>query len=85
MRIGVFKQRPNTGKQTMKAGEIIETLRASQERWCAPSQRELAEKLGWPQSKISKILSGAQSPRLDDAIALAAALGWELTMHGNLK
>lgn len=42
------------------------------------SQRQLAERLGRSQQWVWKIEDGALSPRLDDALAIAAALGLPL-------
>ncbi|MHC5259922.1 helix-turn-helix domain-containing protein [Streptomyces sp. UC4497] len=38
------------------------------------SQRALAERLGWPQSKVSKLESGRQTPTLEDLTAWAQAV-----------
>ncbi|MFC8124640.1 helix-turn-helix domain-containing protein [Streptomyces sp. NPDC057302] len=39
------------------------------------SQRILAERLGWPQSKISKIEAGRQTPTMEDLASWARAVG----------
>ncbi|UDM00097.1 helix-turn-helix domain-containing protein [Streptomyces longhuiensis] len=39
------------------------------------SQRVLAERLGWPQSKVSKLEGGRQTPALEDLAAWAHATG----------
>jgi transcriptional regulator with XRE-family HTH domain len=44
------------------------------------TQRELAERLGWPQSYVSKIETGQLAPRLSNITQMARALDHELIL-----
>lgn len=58
---------------------LIKTLKAQREAKKF-SQRELAEKIGVPQSHISKIESGKVNPRLSSFIDMARALNLEVVL-----
>jgi transcriptional regulator with XRE-family HTH domain len=52
-------------------GARLQELRAE----AGHNQRQLAERLGWPQSKVSKLESGKQTPTAEDLRAWAAGVG----------
>jgi transcriptional regulator with XRE-family HTH domain len=57
--------------------QLVTTLREARKK-SGFSQRVLAEKLGFPQSHISKIESGKISPTISSLIEIARVLGFEL-------
>jgi transcriptional regulator with XRE-family HTH domain len=57
--------------------QLVTTLKNAREK-SKLSQRALAEKLGVPQSHISKIESGKISPTISSLIEIARVLGFEL-------
>lgn len=61
------------------AAQIAEALRDARQRR-GLSQRALSERVGVPQSHISRIESGAVDLRLSSLVALARALGLELVL-----
>jgi transcriptional regulator with XRE-family HTH domain len=57
--------------------ELVATLKKAREK-VGLSQRALAEKVGIPQSHVSKIESGKISPTISNLIEIARVLGFEL-------
>jgi transcriptional regulator with XRE-family HTH domain len=57
--------------------ELVTTLKKAREK-VGLSQRALAEKVGIPQSHVSKIESGKISPTISNLIEIARVLGFEL-------
>jgi transcriptional regulator with XRE-family HTH domain len=71
----ILTLRPDNG------GELVRTMRARS----ALTQRQLAERMGRPQSMIARWERGHDAPRLDSLVAIAHACGVELdlTMRGH--
>jgi transcriptional regulator with XRE-family HTH domain len=59
-----------------RSGDLVQMLRARS----GLTQRELAARVGKPQSMIARWERGHDSPRLDSLIALAHACGAELDL-----
>lgn len=64
-----------TPTTTQPEDPILKVIRETAEQKYRRRWRVLARRLGWPLSKLSRLLSGDQSLRLVDFMALCQVLG----------